>query len=279
MDRRQFLKSAGVIMAGSVLMCTGTYSYAKSIEPQWLVVDKVTVPIDKLAPTFEGFKIVQLSDIHLHPFVTIDFVKEAIAMVNALQPDLVVLTGDYVLAGAESIFELAPALAGLNAKYGVFTILGNHDLWTNDTTIIHGFETERVPVLRNSGLSIQVGKETLYLAGIDDVWSGQPDLQTALDGHRNQNLSILLAHEPDIADSTAQDGRVDLQLSGHTHGGQVRVPGLGALILPPFGQKYDQGLNKVNGMWVYTNRGIGVINPPIRVNCPPEITELTLIRG
>jgi len=104
-----------------------------------------------------------------------------------------------------------------------------------------------------------------------------PDLKTALNEHRGDTPVILLAHEPDLADEFAGDGRVSLQLSGHSHGGQVRVPGLGALVLPYLGQKYDQGLNRVNDMWVYTNRGLGVIPSPVRLNCRPEITEFTLV--
>jgi len=102
-------------------------------------------------------------------------------------------------------------------------------------------------------------------------------LKTALQKHRGDTPVILLAHEPDLADEFAKDGRVALQLSGHSHGGQVRVPGLGPLVLPYLGQKYDQGLNRVGDMWVYTNRGLGVIPPPVRLNCRPEITEITLV--
>jgi predicted MPP superfamily phosphohydrolase len=124
---------------------------------------------------------------------------------------------------------------------------------------------------------LDIGGELLYLAGVDDGWSGQPDLKAALDEHRGNTPVILLAHEPDLADAFARDGRVSLQLSGHTHGGQVRVPALGPIILPYLGQKYDQGLHRVNDMWIYTNRGLGVIPPPVRLNCRPEITEITLV--
>ena len=117
----------------------------------------------------------------------------------------------------------------------------------------------------------------IFLAGLDDGWSGQPDLNLAL-----QNLSpgiptILLMHEPDFADIFSKDKRVSLQLSGHTHGGQVRIPGLGAIVLPDYGKKYEQGLYRVKDMWLYTNRGIGVIWPAVRFNCRPEITEITLV--
>ncbi len=116
----------------------------------------------------------------------------------------------------------------------------------------------------------------IYLAGLDDLWSGQADLTAALAQAPANVPTILLVHEPDFADTVAKDGRVSLQLSGHSHGGQVRLPGIGAPILPYLGRKYDQGLYNVNNMWLYTNRGIGLGRIPLRINCPPEITEFTL---
>lgn len=275
-SRRGFLKAFGHIVLGGGLAAAAGYGYTTHIEPEWLVVERVQIPIRRLNPSLEGFRIVQLSDIHLHPFVQIELVQEAVAMANRLGPDLVVLTGDYVLQSAESIFELAPVLALLNARYGVFTILGNHDLWTDAGVVRAGLVEAGLPVLCNQGQAIQVGRGLIYLAGLDDGWSGAPDLDATLNRQPAGALTILLAHEPDLAGGFARDGRVSLQLSGHSHGGQVRLPGLGAPVLPYLGQKYDQGLYRVQEMWLYTNRGIGVIGPPIRFNCPPEITEITL---
>ncbi len=277
LNRRSFLKLVGATIATYGLVGVGGYYYSTQLEPYRLIVEPVQVPIAKLKPGLEGFRLVQLSDIHLHPYTQIALVQEAVTVVNTLRPDLIVLTGDYVLQGAESIFELAPVLASLNAKYGVFAVLGNHDLWTDAAVVRAGLVQAGIPVLWNQGLTLGIGQATIYLAGLDDVWSGQPDLKSALAGTTPDVPTILLAHEPDFADLTALDGRVDLQLSGHSHGGQVRLPGLGAPVLPYLGQKYDQGLRCVNQVWVYTNRGLGVIPPPVRLNCPPEITEITLI--
>jgi len=265
-------------MLGSVLSSLGTYKYVTLLEPNWLDIEQVTVPIKGFPASMEGFRIVQLTDIHHDPGTQIDRVKRAVAEANDLRPDLIVLTGDYVTAGADSIFELNPVLSNLNAKHGVFSILGNHDLWTNASIVRAGLEEVGIPVLKNSGISLSVGRDMIFLAGLDDGWSGQPDLNRAL-----QNLSpgiptILLMHEPDFADITlAKKAGIDLQLSGHTHGGQVRIPGLGAIILPDYGKKYEQGLYRVKDMWLYTNRGLGVISPPVRFNCRPEITEITLV--
>jgi predicted MPP superfamily phosphohydrolase len=277
MNRRQFLKAFSHVTAGFAVGGAGLYQYGKHIEAGWLVVEQVRIPIKQLKPALEGFKIVQISDIHIDSFTEIDIVETAVATINSLNPDLIVLTGDYVTRSAEAIFELAPAAASLNAKYGIFAILGNHELWTDPAFVKERLEAAGFPVLVNQGLSLAIGKERLYLAGVDDCWSGQPDLAAALANCPAGVPATLLSHEPDVADTFALDGRVSLQLSGHSHGGQVRLPGYGAIILPPYGAKYDQGLYNVNGMWLYTNRGLGLGPVSYRINCPPEVTEITLV--
>jgi hypothetical protein len=137
-------------------------------------------------------------------------------------------------------------------------------------------ESAGLPVLINQGVSIQQGKGSIFVAGLDDGWSGTPDLDETLDGANSSEPVILLCHEPDLADRYSLDGRVDVQLSGHTHGGQIRLPGIGAMVLPYLGRKYDIGLYRVNEMLLYTNRGLGVISEPVRFNCPPEISQFIL---
>jgi hypothetical protein len=278
MSRRGFLKAMGLMVMGGVLTTTGSIGYARKVEPGRLSIEQIQTPLKELAPALEGFKIIHMSDFHLHPYTQIDLIRQAVAVANQLNPDLVVLTGDYVQQGADSIFELAPALADLKARYGVFTILGNHDLWTNRTVVQTGLKEARVPLLLNQGVTLNVGGAPLYLAGLDDAWSGKPDLAAAMANRPGYAPVILLVHEPDLADSLAADGRISLQLSGHSHGGQVRLPGLGAPILPPLGKKYDQGLYRVGQMWLYTTRGVGLGPVPVRFNCPPEVTEITLVR-
>jgi hypothetical protein len=276
-SRRGFLKKLAQVVVGGTLSAAGGYGYSTQIEPEWLTIERLQLPIRGLHSALEGLRIVQMSDFHLHPHTQIELIQQAVRQANELKPDLVVLTGDYVQQGAESIYELAPVLAGLQAKYGVYTILGNHDLWTNIAVVRGGLQQAGLPVLVNEGLALAVGKATLYLAGLDDAWSGKPDLNAALHNRPEAGLTILLAHEPDFADLWSQDGRIALQLAGHSHGGQVRLPGLGAPILPRFGKKYDQGLYQVGGMWLYTTRGVGLGFVPVRFNCPPEITEITLV--
>lgn len=264
-------------MGATVAGC-GSIGYAAKIEPNWPVVERVTVPLKNLPAALAGLKIVQLSDIHLQPFTQIGEVRRAVQLANRLQPDLVVLTGDYVLESARTIDQLAPTLAGLASRLGTFAILGNHDLWTNEQVVSDGLESAGIPVLRNRGVPLNVDGAWLYLAGLDDVWSGDPNLDETLADAPDNGLTVLLAHEPDFADTVAAHNTpVRLQLSGHSHGGQVRLPGFGAPVLPRLGQKYDQGLNRAGDLFVYTSRGVGVVGPPIRFNCPPEVTEITLV--
>ena len=277
LNRREFLKVVGLTVGGG-LVAASSY-LAISDESQDPVVDQVPIRIKNLHPSLEGFTLLQMTDQHLYPLTQPSLIKKSVAIANSLNPDLVVLTGDYVWQDLEAIDELAPILAGLDAKYGVFSTLGNHDYWLDADVITTTLEAAGLPVLVNQGLSIKHGKGSFYLAGLDDGWSGNPDLDATLEGAMPGDPVILLCHEPDLADRYALDGRVSLQLSGHSHGGQIRLPGIGALILPYLGRKYDIGLYKVDQMLLYTNRGLGVISEPVRYNCPPEITQFELRRA
>ncbi len=274
-SRRKFLKLSTGAVAGSVIAATG-YLYANDESGQ-PVIERVQIPIKNLKPALEGFRIVLLSDFHLYPFTKLEVIQRAFALTTSLKPDLILLGGDYVTREAEAIFELVPVLSSLNAKHGVLTIIGNHDIWTDLTAIKTGLQEARIPVLNNQGFTLSAHGARLYLAGLDDGWSGRPDLQAALADWPGDIPIIVAAHEPDLADEISLDGRVSLQLSGHSHGGQIRLPGIGAIILPYLGRKYDLGLYKVKGMWLYTNRGIGMVTEPVRFNCPPEVTEITLL--
>ena len=276
-NRRDFLKLALLAIAGGA-SAAGSYIYNHD-ESSQLVTERVTIPVENLKPSLEGFTIAQLSDFHLDRLTRADLVQRAVALTNSLDPDLIVLTGDYVWHNVETIFELTPILANLDARYGVYAALGNHDIWTDVKVVRQAFTEIRIPVLVNQGVTIDAESENVYLAGLDDGWSGQPDLIAALDGAPAGAPIILLFHEPDLADRVSLDPRISLQLAGHSHGGQVRLPFIGAPVLPYLSWKYDQGLYRVRDMWLYTNRGIGVTNIPVRFHCPPEITFLTLIRA
>jgi predicted MPP superfamily phosphohydrolase len=251
----------------------GFYQYGQRVGAYEVTLERITIPIKGLPPSLHGFRIVQLSDMHIEPFTPAEVITAAVTMTNQLQPDVIVLTGDYVTHEPQAIHTLTPLLAPLQAKHGVFAIFGNHDVWTNAAVVGQGLEQMGFRLLVNQGVALG----ELYLAGLDDCWSGQPNLAAALAQHQANMPVILLAHEPDFADAFCQDKRVNLQLSGHTHGGQVRIPGYGAIVLPTHGKKYQAGLYNVDGMWLYTNRGLGVMPIRQRINCPPEVTEFTLV--
>jgi uncharacterized protein len=277
MNRREFMKLGSLFAAGGLLAKVSQVEL--NDETNTPVLERVEIPIRDLQPALEGFTIVQLSDIHLQPFTKPDLVKRAVEMSNGLNPDLVVLTGDYVWRDQDAVFELTPILAGLNARHGVYSVLGNHDLWLDVEVTKRAFEEARLPMLINQGVEISAGNGSFYLAGMDDGWSGQPDMNQAVEKAPSGVPIVLLLHEPDLVDETSLDPRITLQLSGHTHGGQVLIAGRPPIFTPDLGKKYSQGLFQVNDTWLYTNRGLGVISVPLRMNCPPEVTLLTLTRA
>lgn len=277
MNRREFMKVGSLFAAGGLLAKVGQLEL--SDETNTPVVERVEIPIINLHPALEGFTIVQLSDIHLQPFTRPELVQKAVDISNELKPDLVVLTGDYVWRDQEAVFELAPILAGLNARHGVYSVLGNHDLWLEVEATLRAFEEAGLPMLINQGVEIVQGNGSFYLAGMDDGWSGAPDLALSVEKAPSGVPIVLLLHEPDLVDEISLDPRIALQLSGHTHGGQVLVAGRPPIFTPTLGKKYSQGLFRVNNTWLYTNRGLGVISVPLRYNCPPEVTLLTLARA
>jgi predicted MPP superfamily phosphohydrolase len=193
-------------------------------------------------------------------------------MVMEARADAILVGGDFI-STVEGIPAATEEIARLGAPYGVFACLGNHDHWTAPESVAEAPTGAGVNVLRNRAISLREG---LWLAGVDDVWEEQDDLDTALEGVPGGAATILLAHEPDFADRAAEDGRVALQLSGHSHGGQVRLPIIGPPILPYLGERYSAGLYEVGEMQLYVTRGVGVIAPPVRFNCRPEVTIITL---
>jgi uncharacterized protein len=277
MNRREFMKLGSLFAAGGLLAKVSQVEL--NDETNTPVVERVEIPIRKLQPALEGFTIVQLSDIHLQPFTKPDLVKKAVEMSNELKPDLVVLTGDYVWRDQDAAYELTPILAGLDARHGVYSVLGNHDHWLEVEATKRAFAEVGLPMLINQGVEISHGNGSFYLAGMDDGWSGKPDLNMAVEKAPSDIPIVLLLHEPDLVDETSRDPRIALQLSGHTHGGQVLLAGRPPIFTPDLGKRYSQGLFRVNDTWLYTNRGLGVISVPLRFNCPPEVTLLTLTRA
>lgn len=276
-NRRAFLKLLGVSMAGTTLVGGGSWTYGSLLEREWLSVESVNVPIRHLPDAFAGFTIAHLSDIHYDQFQPEKVVRDAVKEINRQQPDIVAITGDFVTLIDSHAEEAAFLLRDLNPKEGSFACMGNHDWSDRDKRVIPYLTTAGIRSLCNESVVFNRGGKELHLVGLNDAWFGGPNLRNSLTQHRNNSPVITLMHEPDMVDEFSRDPRLSLQLSGHSHGGQVCLPGYGPLVLPMSGQKYHSGLYRVRESWVYTNRGLGVISFPIRFFCRPELTLLTLV--
>jgi predicted MPP superfamily phosphohydrolase len=283
LTRRGFLR--WTLGAGLAALAAGAggLGYAIAREPGWLVVERETVRVDgaRLPAALEGLKVLHLSDLHWGRYTGQVEVRAAVEAANSQAPDLIVVTGDYVLHSAAYAAPCARELSALQAPLGVFAIPGNHDYWTDIGTVLNELRRAGLTVLRNSSRRLEVKGAPLWLVGIDDVWERRHDLDAGLADVPTDEPVLLLVHEPDYADQVARaPHRVFLQLSGHSHGGQVNLPVLGRPILPWLGRRYPAGLQDVPGsaLQVYTSRGIGVIEPPVRFNCRPEVAALTLAR-
>jgi len=279
MTRRGFLKLAG---AGLALASTGGAGlvYANRIEPEMLAVEYVSPQLSRLHPAFEGYRILHISDIHMdHRHMTRERLMGIVSLVNAQQPDFVAITGDFVTRGKTETYRdsLIAPLSQLTARDGAGGVLGNHDYWTGAAGVRDVIRQAGLIDLNNRVHTLQRGDAQLHIAGVDDVWENQQRLDRVLDALPATGAAVLLAHEPDFADDSAASGRFDLQLSGHSHGGQCVAPGGYMPLLPELGRKYPSGLYQVGDMWQYTNRGLGMVwFPQVRFNCRPEITVITL---
>jgi predicted MPP superfamily phosphohydrolase len=266
----------------------GLALYAGALERHWLEVVHRPIAIKGLPSVFEGMKVAQLSDIHLNEFTEPFLVREAIDEINLARPDLVLITGDYVSAEVlprdltiEAAWECGKLLSRIQCRQR-YAIFGNHDIFAGEEHVGQALRSNGIPVLRNTYLPIERGGSRIWLAGLDDPVYGQPDPDQAIPS-TIRNIPgepiILMCHAPDYIDElrTHPAGQaVSFVLSGHTHGGQIRLPFIGALHLPPGGRKYVQGLFQVDDMQLYVNRGIGSVGVPFRFDCRPEITFFTL---
>jgi uncharacterized protein len=255
---------------------------AAMIEPRRVEVTHQRIVITKLPRTFDGFRIVQLSDIHHSPFLGVEEIAEAVRRANELKPDLIALTGDYVSHSREYIDGCAQALGMLRARHGVFAVLGNHDHWTDAERMEASLTRQGIRVLVNENVRIAVNGSCICLAGIDDLIAGRDDLPQALRGTSVAESRILLAHNPAIIREAARAG-VDLVLSGHTHGGQInwrlligREDRKTARWLRRPSRRLMRGHAQLGSTQLYVNRGLGTVVVPLRYGCTPEITVIEL---
>lgn len=270
---------AGVVVLGG---------YAGFIEPNRLTVKRIEVKIGRLPEAFDRKTIAQISDIHFLEFLGADHVREVVRQVNALAPDIVVFTGDLAThpetnnrkvwrQAALKVVPSGPILAELQGPLGRYAVLGNHDVMTDPILLTDMLLRNGITVLRNQSVPVELEGQRMWIAGIDDYFGGRMDIAGTLSAIPKGEVTVALAHEPDLADAVMKYP-IDLQLSGHSHGGQVRIPLLGAPVLPPMAKKYPLGLYRIGNLQLYTNPGVGVVGLPIRFDCPPEITLVTLRR-
>lgn len=276
--RRQFLKTMALSALATTSLGAGSLVYATEIEPRDVAIEHVTLKIRRLDSAFHSYKIVQISDLHMDAtWMSEERLIRLMHLVNKQQPDAVTITGDFVTWYAEAFEDgLVRAMQTLNPRDITVAILGNHDHWTNPEVVRRAIHRSGTTNVNNGVHTLRRGKAMLHLCGVDDVGENLHRLDLVLKALPDDGASILLAHEPDYADTSSQSGRFNLQLSGHSHGGQVRVPLIGPIALPYMAHRYPSGLYTVNGMYQYTNRGLGMVSPQVRLNCPPEITVFTL---
>ncbi|WP_042145130.1 metallophosphoesterase [Paucisalibacillus sp. EB02] len=280
MNRRSFLKK---LIGGTITLLglTGsTYYYARNVEPGLLTIKTESIVSKKIPASFNDFKIVQFSDTHIGFQYTLEQFQDLINQINGLNPDIIVFTGD--LVDEPNKYDWSPKLTqllnNLYAKKGKYWIYGNHDHGGYGTEIVQEvMEKAHFNLLKNSHQVIEIDVDRIILAGIDDVILGSPNLPKALQHTSPDLFTILLSHEPDFADITKQH-HVDVQLSGHSHGGQVRLPFLGHLYTPIYAEKYVEGKYtfETSNLNLFVSRGIGTTRLPYRFFCKPEITVFTL---
>lgn len=276
MNRRQFLKG----VAGSTLVVPLAGAAYGRAEAGWLHITRHTIAVPNLPPPFIGKTIALLTDPHHGPFNSLPFLQSIVEHTNALKPDLIALSGDFIQGPRREY--IAPGLqvfAPLHAPLGVYAVPGNHDhLHGNIAAVRRALRDSGLTDLTNRGQWIERDGHRLRIGGVDDLWHGQQDLPAALGDATESDACLLLCHNPDYAE-TLRDRRVGLMLSGHMHGGQIVLPGLGYHGIPSrYGLKYLQGLIRAPRTQVFVSRGLGTVGLPLRIRCRPEINLLTLAR-
>ncbi len=274
-SRRTFIKGAAV--AGMALTSMSVV-YGNTVEPYDIDITLHQIPLHNLTSEFDGYKIIQITDLHMGSWLDKEQLIKIVQIINSYEPDLVAITGDFITLGriANYADDLVESLSLLQANDGVVAVLGNHDHWANVEQTREVLVKANIKELPNEHIVINRESAQLVIAGLDDIWEKQHDIDHLISQLPKDAPAVLLAHEPDIADETSQTGLFGLQISGHSHGGQIRLPIIEAPYLPRLAKKYPIGRYEVNGMVQYTNRGIGMVDIPIRIGCRPEIAIFTL---
>ena len=282
---RQCRRTSVVQLAVFWLAVGGVAVYSGEIERHWVDIHHISIKLKNLPEAFHGYRIAHLADFHYGEYSEPTYIRHVIRVANALKPDMFALTGDFISAyplvrtiSVDFAHHCAGLLSGLHAPLKA-AVLGNHDALIGSKEVTNALTSNGITVLKDNSMPIEKDGARLWLAGVADalVWPGA-NLQAAIPAARRRETEplILMAHEPDYADQVVGSG-VDLILSGHTHGGQVRIPFMPLMDLPPMGEKYIEGLFAIGDLQLFVTRGIGTVGVPFRFRCPPEIALITLI--
>lgn len=272
MSRRNASRLIAAGMAGALV--DGFF-----IEPDRLSVTRRELPCAGLPPWFAGLRVAVVADFHYRPGTDDALLDQLLTAVRSEAPDLVLLPGDFITSDPETLPPLLEFLKKLTADHGVFASMGNHDGWNANAEWVRArFEAAGISFLINQHSLPVINGRPLAVAATDHVWIGRPDPAKTLAGIPTEAPVIALVHEPDYFDTLTDHRPVTLQVSGHTHGGQCRVPLLGwAPVTPKYGTKYVYGPYCRGTSNLFVTRGFGTINPRVRFACPPELAILTLV--
>ncbi len=279
-DRRAFLK---VLTAGIAMPVVGCSVYGSYVGRERLIIERHEIAFPALPEDLSGLTITQISDIHMGPFMSPKRLEEIVRVTNELRSHVVVITGDIINWGNKAMYLALGPLSDIEAPLGVFAILGNHDFYGDTDRMVKEFDRKGIHFLRDTWVTLGRSSSRFCLIGLDDPRGGWvynsrfTTFKDTIDAVPEEGFKVLLCHRPNIFDLAAESG-VDLTLSGHTHGGQVAMPSLltkGPSLASLF-YRYDRGLFHKRGRYLYVNRGVGVVGAPVRINCPQEITQITL---
>lgn len=280
LSRRDLLRWG---VRGTVVCCSGalgSLAWASQAEPSWVQVTRHDVLLPHLPAEFDGMKVAHLTDIHIEYGGMAERFPDLCRMVTGLGADLICLTGDYISYRdnwqQRALYE---GFRQLRAPLGVFAVMGNHDYMDDCGQSRTAMDRAGIRELRNEVVSLERDQSRFHVCGVEDMLVGAGDLGPVLAAVPSGQSALLLVHEPDFLDQVAATSRFQLMLSGHSHGGQVCLPGGGPIIIPPGAQKYPAGWYTLGDTRLYTNRGVGTVGVPVRFFCRPEVALFTLRSG
>lgn len=261
-----------------VVLAAGVGWYARFVHPYRLRIGQEVIQLPRQHARLNGLTIAFVTDTHIGPHFSASDLAPVVDHLRELEPDILLLGGDYICESPRFMEDASKAVGEMvkTARFGAWGVLGNHDMANSRERIIGPLQLVGVRVLENDAACVSTDRGEIWIAGVADAMLAKPDLDRTFSGIPPDAATILLWHEPDLAEHAARYAPM-LQLSGHTHGGQVRIPGIGAIALPKLGRNYVSGRYLVGDMPLYVSNGVGMYRPPVRLNCPPELTVLRLV--